>query len=181
MDSDRPTCAFPAHHSFLDAGAGASGVNPTRAPNPAQDARGVWGQWLRPTGKWRAHSRGFQDPWSSWSIESPGYFIGESRGEKLTLSEMSQRSHNISQSKRIEKLSPNISNADFVCYILVSLSLYVKKRKQVWAILGCQPLESTSASRPPLPSNPGHGPCQQTLPLSRAAPWQILGKNPLDW
>ena len=59
--------------------------------------------------------------------------LSERAGGKLTLSEMSQRSYNISQSKKIEKLSPNISNADFVCYILVSLSLYVKKRKQVWA------------------------------------------------
>ena len=59
--------------------------------------------------------------------------LSERAGGELTLSEMSQRSYNISQSKKIEKLSPNISNADFVCYILVSLSLYVKKRKQVWA------------------------------------------------
>ena len=64
------------------------------------------------------------------------------------------------------------------CLLYFGVSVTVCEEKKTG--LGCQPLESTSASRPPLPSNPGHGPCQQTLPLSRAV-WQILGKNPLDW
>ena len=157
------------------AGAGASGVNPTRAPNPAQDARGVWGQWLRPTGKWRAHSHGFQDPWS-WSIESPGYFIGESRGETYAVRNESK----IVQYLAIQKDRKIVSQyfKCWFCLLYFGVSVTVCEEKKTG--LGCQPLESTSASRPPLPSNPGHGPCQQTLPLSRAV-WQILGKNPLDW